>query len=216
LVARGWAAVQAVTQDIVGYEPLSNLYSSAVANPSDDNARGKPVKKLACMLAVTYSLCGQASFADEFEGVKCGTDIPKALIGKRSSNGPVAALEKKYSALGLKDLGGDEISDGLSSVNMLICGAEYIELIDRRGTVRDVLPLPPHSKNSPAFSGMCRLNGKDRPDIIIAVLDGAATADLLPAKTAWKIDRKQAKFVPVSGEGMLCPRSGVYTVDDGR
>ena len=174
------------------------------------------MKILACMLAVTCFLCAQAAFADEFEGVTCGADIPKALIGKRSSNGPVAALEKKYGALGLKDLGGDEISGGLSSVNMLICDAEYIELIDRRGQVRDALPLPPHSKATPAFSGTCRINGKDRPDIIVAILDGAVTADLLPVKTAWKIDQKQAKFVPIPGDGLLCPRSGIYTVDGGR
>jgi hypothetical protein len=172
------------------------------------------LKKLACMLAVAYLLCGQASFADEFQGVKCGTDIPKALIGKRSFSGPAVELEKKYSVLGLKNLGGDEISDALSSVNMLICGAEYIELIDRRGTVRDALPLPPHSKDAPAFSGMCRRDGKDRPDIIVAVLDGAAAADLLPVKTAWKIDQKQAKFVSIPGEGLLCPRSGISSADE--
>lgn len=171
-------------------------------------------KKLACILAAIHLIFVPAAFADEFEGVKCGTDIPKALIGKRSWNGPAVELEKKYSALGLKNLGGDEISDGLSSVNLLVCGAEYIELIDRRGMVRDALPLPPHSKASPAFSGMCRLNGKDRPDVIVAVLDGTATADLLPVKTAWKIDVKQARFVPISSEGLLCPRSGIGSADD--
>jgi hypothetical protein len=172
------------------------------------------VKKLLWIWAAIYFAMGQASFADEFQGVKCGADIPKAMIGKRSFNGPAVELEKKYSALGLKNLGGDEISEALSSVNILVCGSEYVELIDRRGTVRDALPLPPHSKSAPAFSGMCRLNGKDRPDVIVAVLDGAASSDLLPVKTAWKIDQKQAKFVPVSGEGMLCPKSGISSADD--
>lgn len=174
------------------------------------------VKKLLWGLAAVYLALGQTVFADEFEGVKCGSDIPKALIGKRSSNAPVVELEKKYQALGLKDLGGDEISEALSSVNWLICGAEYVELVDRRGTVRDVLPFPPHSKGSPAFSGMCRLNGRERPDMIVAVLDGAGTADPLPVKSAWKIDRKQARFVPMPAEGLLCPRSGIATSDGGR
>ena len=172
--------------------------------------------KLACILALAYLVSGQTAFGDEFEAVKCGSDIPKALIGKRSSNGPIVELEKKYSALGLKGLGGDEISNALSSVSWSICGAEYIELIDRRGFVRDTLPFPPHSKSSPAFSGICRLNGKDLRDIFIAVLDGSAGADSLPVKTAWKIDQKQAKFVPVSSEGLTCPRSGIYTADGGK
>ena len=167
-------------------------------------------------MAAIYLSMGHVALADEFEAVKCGSDIPKALIGKRSSNAPAVEIEKKYRVLGLKDLGGDEISDALSSVNWLICGAEYIELIDRRGVVRDVLPFPPHSKSSPAFSGKCRLNGRDRRDVIVAVLDGAGAADPLPAKTAWKIDQKQAKFVSVPADGLLCPRSGITTSDGGR
>ena len=174
------------------------------------------MRKLACILAVICLASGQVALADEFEAVKCGSDIPKALIGKRSSNAPIAELEKKYNALGLKGLGGDEISDALSSVNWQICGAEYIELVDRRGFVRDALPFPPHSKSAPAFSGTCRLNGKELRDIFVAVLDGAATTDSLPVKTAWKIDRKQARFVPASSEGLTCPRSGIHTVDGGK
>jgi hypothetical protein len=174
------------------------------------------VKKLAFILAAICFACGQVAFADEFQNLQCGSDIPQAMIGKRSSNGPVAELEKKYRALGLKGLGGDEISDRLSSVSWMICGAEYVELIDRRGVVRDALPFPPHSKSSPAFSGICQIKGKDLPDIIVAVLDGTATNDLLPVKTAWKIDPKQAKFVAMPGEGLNCPRSGICTVDGGR
>jgi len=174
------------------------------------------VKKWACLLATIYFACGQAAFADEFQNLQCGSDIPKALIGKRSSNAPVAELEKKYSALGLKDLGGDEISETLSSVSWLICGSEYIELVDRKGLVRDALPFPPHSKSSPAFSGICQLRGKDLPDIFVAVLDGTAATDLLPVKTAWKIDQQRAKFVQASNEGLSCPKSGIITVDGGR
>ena len=171
--------------------------------------------KLAYLLAAIYFLMGQFAFADEFQNLKCGTDIPKALIGKRSSNGPIVESEKKYRALGLRGLGADEIADGLSSVNWLICGAEYVELIDRRGLVRDVVPFPPHSKSAPAFSGICQTKGRDLPDVILAVLDGSTSADPLPVKTAWKIDQKAARFVPVSEGGLTCPRSGIYTVDGG-
>jgi len=172
--------------------------------------------KSACILAAICLAWAHAAFADEFQNLRCGVDIPKAMIGKRSTNGPVVESEKKYRALGLKDLGGDEISDQLSSANWLICGAEYVELIDRRGLVRDVLPFPAHSKTAPAFSGICQAKGRDLPDIILAVLDGSSAADPLPVKTAWKIDQKGARFVPVSGEGLLCPRSGITTLDGGR
>jgi hypothetical protein len=33
--------------------------------------------------------------------------------------------------------------------------------------------------------------------------------------TAWKIDKQRAKFIKVPGEGLLCPRSGIYAVDAG-
>ena len=172
--------------------------------------------KLACLLAAIYFVTGQFAFADEFQNLKCGTDIPKAMIGKHSSNGTVVESEKKYRALSLKGLGAVEIADGLSSVNWLICGAEYIELIDRHGLVRDALAFPPHSKSEPAFSGICQAKGRDLPDVILAVLDGSTAADTLPVKTAWKIDQKGVRFVPIPGEGILCPRSGITTLDGGR
>ena len=138
------------------------------------------------------------------------------MIGQRSSNEPVVVTEKKYSALGLKDVGADEISDRLSSVNWLICGAEFIELIDRGRIVRDVLPFPAHSKSAPAFSGFCRAKGRELPDVIVAVLDGAPATGDLPAQIAWKIDQQRVKFVKIAVEGLVCPRNGIYTVDGGR
>jgi hypothetical protein len=99
------------------------------------------VKKWACLqafavVALSTFAWPHAAAADEFQNVKCGGDIPRAVIGRHSPNGTVMATEKKYRALRLKDLGGDEISDRLSTVNWLICGSEYIFLIDRGGTVQ--------------------------------------------------------------------------------
>jgi hypothetical protein len=146
---------------------------------------------------------------------RCDSDIPKALIGQRTSNERVVVLEEKYRALGLKDLGADEISDRLSSVNWQICGAEFILLVDRSGLVRDVLPLRAHSKRSPAFAGICQVKGRDLPHIIVAILDGALAAVYLPVQAAWKIDQQNAKFVKASIEGLVYPRSAIYTIDGG-
>ena len=174
------------------------------------------MKKFGYLLACIAVAWGHTAIADEFAKVRCDSDIPKALIGQHSSNEPVAATEKKYRALNLKGLGGDEISDRLSSVNWQICGAEFILLVDRSDVVRDVLPFPEHSKRSPAFSGICKVKGRDLPDIMVAILDGASTSDLLPAQAAWKIDQPHAKFVKASTDGLVCPRSGIYTADGGK
>jgi len=172
--------------------------------------------KISVWLAVAVlSASAQSAMADAFKNVKCGSDIAKALIGQRSPNEPVVKTEAKYRALGLKHLGADETSDNLSSINWLICGSEFIVLEDRKDIVRDVLAFPPHSKKTPAFSGFCKLNGRELPDIFVAVLNGEAGSDLLPALSAWKIDLKAAKFVKASTEGLRCPRSGIYTADGG-
>jgi hypothetical protein len=173
------------------------------------------VKNLSYLLTFLFLAWAQVAIADEFKNVRCNADIPKTLIGQRSSNERVVVTEKKYRALGLKDLGADEISDRLSSINWLICGSEFILLVERKGLVRDVLPFPAHSKQSPAFTGICQVKGRDLPDIFVAILDGATAADHLPVRAAWKIDQQHAKFVKASIDGLVCPRSGIYTIDGG-
>jgi hypothetical protein len=178
-------------------------------------SKGANVRRFAFILASIYFAGGQIAFADEFQKVRCGADIPKALIGQHGPAQRIVVLEKKYAALGLKHLGADEMSDRLSSVNWLICGNEFMLLVDRGGLVSDAVPFPPHSRASPAFSGICQSGRKDLPDIFVGTLDGASKADLLPVVTAWKIDKPRARFVKVPSGNLLCPRSGIYTVDGG-
>jgi hypothetical protein len=173
------------------------------------------VNKLCCLLALICLASTPAARADEFAKLQCGTDIAKALIGQRSVNERVVATEKRYQKLGLKHLGADEISDNLSSVDWVICGTEYTLLVDRRNVIGDALAVPPHSKEAPAFSGICKLKGKELPDVIFAILDGARAGDPLPVLSAWKIDQPHAKFVKIPTDGLLCPRSGIYTIDGG-
>lgn len=173
------------------------------------------MKKLACLLASIWFASGAPARADEFRNVKCGADIPKALIGQHSPNERIVVTESKHRALGLKHLGADQTSDQLSSISWLICGSEYIMLVDRKGLVRDAIPFPSHSKKSPAFSSYCKLNGKDLPDIFVGVLNAEVPGDQLPALAVWKIDLKGAKFVKASTDGLRCPRNAIYTVDGG-
>jgi hypothetical protein len=171
------------------------------------------MKGIACILCLFFLVCGDARAEDEFDKVQCGSDIAKALIGQRSSNDRVVVTEGRHKDLRLKNLGGDEISDRLSSTNWSICGNEFVTLQDDR--VRDVLPFPSHSKDAPAFSGICQLNGKDAPDVIVAVLSFRPGTEPLTASAAWRIDKKRAKFVKISIDGLTCPRSGIATVDGG-
>lgn len=173
------------------------------------------MRKFAWLLASLGFACATPALADEFRNVKCGADIPRALIGQRSANERIVVIEGRNRKLGLKHLGADETSDRLSSVNWLICGSEYITLVDRKGLVRDAIPFPPHSRKAPAFSAYCELNGKKLPDLFVGVLNAEVKGDQLPALHLWKIDLKAAKFIKAPIEGMHCPRNAIYTVDGG-
>lgn len=155
--------------------------------------------------------------SDGFSSIRCGADdVAKALIGKKMSNERVVDLEKRHKDLGLKDLGATEISKRLSCISWLICGSEFMLLQDK-SIVRDVLKVPAHSKKSPEFIGTCDIDGKETKAIIVAILDTETEsgAPRLPAKIAWKIDEKKAKFVTISTGGLRCPRSGITTLDGG-
>jgi hypothetical protein len=186
-------------------------------------------KHLVKLLAPLLLLHGAAQAHDGFESVRCGSDIPRALMGRQMSDEPAAKIESRHVELRLKDLGGDEISDRLNSTSWSICGREYVLLSDMRGTVRDALALPMHSRTSPEFgAGTCQANGRQVAGLVVAVLDNRAAgsddasrhyssqdASLLPAKAAWKIDEKAGKFIALSHNGLSCPRSGIVTVDGG-
>jgi hypothetical protein len=155
--------------------------------------------------------------SDGFSAIRCGADdVAKALIGEKMSNERVVDLEKRHEDLGLKDLGATEISKRLSCISWLICGSEFMLLQDK-SIVRDVLKVPAHSKKSLEFIGTCDINGKETRAIVVAILDAETEngARRLPAKIAWKIDEKKAKFVSLSTGELRCPRSGITTLDGG-
>jgi hypothetical protein len=155
--------------------------------------------------------------ADGFESVRCGGDIPPAMIGRKTSNEPVVQIEARHKDLALKDLGAEIISDDerLNLIFWRICGEEYAVLQDG-DVVKDALKLPKHSKDSPQFVGSCQLNGKDVPGVVLGVLRNEEGAATLPAAKVWKIDEKQKKFVELPAEGLRCSHDGISTEDAGR
>lgn len=153
--------------------------------------------------------------ADEFARVRCGRDIPRALSGRPESGNRVAITEAKYRGLGLRHLGASIIDDQTNTIHWFICGREYV-LLDRRNVIADVILFPPHSRTSPAFEGLCKMNGRETSDSIVAVLDGKfESGKLLPARQAWRIDNKKAKFIKIDASRLLCPSEGIFTADGG-
>ena len=169
---------------------------------------------------VLFLFCtGASGPQDGFSGVRCGADVPTALIGRFMRNERVVVIENRHKDLGLKDLGGTDISDRptLFASSWKICGDEYMLLEDGRSVVRDVLKVPEHSKMSPEFIGECQ-NSDTRMagTAVVAILNNEQGKDTLSATAAWKIDEKRAKFIKISTDGLGCPRSGIITADGGQ
>jgi hypothetical protein len=160
-------------------------------------------------------LCGRTALADEFSYVRCGADVPKALIGQHSSNENATNIEGRHQDIGLKDLGADLVSDDddLWDISWRICGREYVLLVD--SIVRDAIQFPSHSELAPEFVGLCKMNDKEMSDVVIAVLSPKEGADDFPATVAWKIDTKNKKFVKIAVAGLMCPKMGIITDDGG-
>jgi hypothetical protein len=154
---------------------------------------------------------------DGFESVRCGSDIAKALIGRKTANEPVVKTEARHKDIALKHLGADIISDDerLNLVFWEICGEEYATL-EEGDIIKDALKFPKHSKETPEFDGSCQLNGKNLPGYAVGVLKNEEGAAMLPAVVAWLIDEKKKKFVPLQTDGLRCSRDGIVTADGGR
>jgi len=161
-------------------------------------------------LFCSSSICA----ADGFDSVRCGSDVRQALLGRKMSNERIVVIEERHKDLGLKDVGGQEISDRLFLISWRICGEEYVLLEDQR-VVRDVLKFPKYSKDSPQFIGSCQLNGHDVPGVAIGMLKNEDGVEMLPAMIAWKIDDKQMKFVKLQTEGLRCSRINITGTDGG-
>jgi hypothetical protein len=162
---------------------------------------------------------------DEFRDVRCGGDVIRALRGKSMVGGRVIEIETLHQDIKLRATGGTEVNDSLFMNGWLICGREYNVL--QSNVIEDAMLFPSHSVRQPGFIGLCKREGKDEPWSILAVLDNPTEFrqgmlprtpdDTLPyaAISAWHIDEKARRFVPVDVKGLRCPRWGIFTRDGG-
>jgi hypothetical protein len=163
--------------------------------------------------------------SDEFSAVRCDSDVVKALVGRRVRNGRVVVIERAHADIALKDLGASEISESLWFISWGMCGRDY-SLLQARGRVADAILVPAHSRRYPEFLGWCT-RGQDTIEVVHGVLDNPAwrppgqpvylvgDSTMLRAITAWKIDERSRRFVPIDITGLRCARSGMFSADGG-
>jgi hypothetical protein len=149
-----------------------------------------------CLLA---SLLSAAALKD-FEGLSCTSDIAKALIGRRMSDGPAAATEKRYQKLALKALGSDEAEQGVTFVSWSICADTYLTL-ERRSVIVDAVRI--EGSRNPAWSE-CKRSGETATAPLLIVADPAAPE--FRVGRAWKIDYRAGKFVSVDPANLICDK----------
>lgn len=157
------------------------------------------------LFIVIIGLIYNSAYADEFDSIKCNADVPKAVVGKKSLNGTVNSLERKHKDIGLKDLGADGLAeDPYMTISWLICGNEYIFLVDNKtnkGLITDVIEIPKELSKFPrALPGShCVQQSKKVSDDVYAILNKARKA-----KKAWRIDQGQMKFVSIPVTDFSC------------
>jgi hypothetical protein len=176
-----------------------------------------PFRAAVVVLSLGFPSTVIAAPTGGFDGLRCGADVAQALVGRSSPEGRVPEIEKRYAALGLKDLGGTEWTEQIFLASWRICGVEYVFLEEKQGkrwTIRDVLSIPAHSPERPQFAGTCREPGRAWPQLW-AIVENRPGVELLPAIAAWRIDSKSKKFVAVQTRGLTCPRDGIATEDGG-
>ena len=159
------------------------------------------------MATLALLMAGSTKAQDQFDGINCGTQIEKALIGKHVTDGAMAKVEARHKDLQLKSVGGDEWDDYYFLENWQVCGTEY-DLIVKNSShiVIDVLKVPAHSRTNPMIVGECK-RGPKSESVLIAIVANPGGVDprkskdtMLKATNAWTVDAKTHKFVTVPVE----------------
>ena len=94
----------------------------------------------------------------------------------------------------------------MRSGDWVICGNEFSLLEDKNCLIHDVLQVPDHSKSLVEFTGKCKINNKEKPEIIFALLNEEDGVTSLSANSAWIVSEKKKIFIKVSTDGIRCKR----------
>jgi hypothetical protein len=103
----------------------------------------------------------------------------------------------------LKDVGGDELENGYSTVIWSICDAPVL-LFQKKDKVLDAIQLPAIPKEQLPLATTCKQKGKAIAGVLPVMKPGAAES-APNVQQAWRLDYKQGRIVPLPVEDLICP-----------
>ena len=156
------------------------------------------------MLLAGLALPAAAKPPEDWDGIQCGTEIAKALVGRKMHNLPVAETEKRYAQLSLKDLGADEVAEGLNLVTWQACG-EVLLVLTKGTRILDALQLPAGAKQSPPVLTTCTLEGKEI-ESVLPVFKGGEEGKAGKVEQAWAVRGTPPKIIAQEPAGLVCHR----------
>jgi hypothetical protein len=184
---------------VLGYGTIAVLSATALA--------------ITCA-AVDTSPC---SASDAFGNLSCGPAIEASLISRTMPPGSNSSMEFKFKSIGLRILGSTQLSEDLYSQSFIVCGREFMIIVNNKHRILDAISIPNHSREAPESIGRCEANGKTTKYEIVAVLDNSdPSQSMLPAKFARVIDLDRGHFQGVSLDNLKCSRDGIFTADGGK
>jgi hypothetical protein len=139
-----------------------------------------------------------------FSDLTCDSDIEKAMSGRTLPNGAVAAIEASHKDIGLKDLGGYEVADGIFLGAWRICGNQYM-FLEHGSRVKAVLKIPDQFKSFDEVF-ICSPVGGSPKGTIVAVPTTTQSKTTIRPQLAWRVDEKKVTFVPITTGPLECQR----------
>jgi hypothetical protein len=171
------------------------------------------LRRLLVILSIATSIPAPAWASSAFSDLRCGADIPKALIGKKlEPSKPTSKTEEENKSIDLKFLSGDGADGEAYSLGYWrICGKEYVLLSSAKApaVIQAVIEFPERSTDeTDVMAGECSYNGNFRVIGIATALAKDAGykegGDSVLVTKAWEISLSKMKFQPVPGARVHC------------
>ena len=131
----------------------------------------------------------------------CAAALEKVLVGRTMSDEPVAKVEARYKSLGVKNLGGYEVSDTLFLGFWQVCGDEFA-ILQAGAQVKAALKTGKHVDGQDSM--ICHPKDASKGGVYIAAPGATHTKSGVVAERAWRIDEQSASFTPAMSDALEC------------
>ena len=135
----------------------------------------------------------------------------KAYLGMRYAGNKLPAGHKWMAGSLLSDPYKDEKQYGVTHVVRGRVNMMWFDLLthnDAEGhphwIIKDVLFLPPISKNQQLFHVDCSLNDKPDPELVVIVDNVVRAGYYTQVRHAWRANRRTEKIEPIPTKGIKC------------